>query len=264
MKKTIFILLTLACSMTGLKAQQAFAANTGDPEMDGILSDVDTKAKKDMNAFTNDVFIKYHVPKDKITEAVKVMNPGDVYMSAQVASATNKPFDVVTKSFQENKGKGWGEIAKEMGIKPGSPEFHEMKKSMKNNGNSEGKANGNGKGGKNKGNGQSNNGGNENSSNDKGKGPKNKGNGNSNENSGSGNGNVGKNKGNGSSNNSNSTENNNTVNGGKNKGNGSTSNGNSTENNNNVNGGKSKGNGSTSNGNNTENGSGKPKDKINK
>ncbi len=145
MKKIFFLLLTLACSMTELKAQQAepFAANTGDTEMNGVLKDVNTNAKKDMNVFTNDISTKFGVPKGKIEQANKIMNPGDVFMAAQVASATNKPFDEVTKTFQAHKDKGWGEIAKELGIKPGSPEFHAMKKSMKSHGNSNGKGHGN-------------------------------------------------------------------------------------------------------------------------
>ena len=129
------IMLTLTLGMVELKAQdtQPFAANTGDAELDGILGDVNTRAKADLDAFTNEVSTTYGVPKEKVEQANKTMSPGDVYMAAQVASASKKPFDEVTKSYQANKNKGWGVIAKEMGIKPGSPEFHAMKKSMKTN-----------------------------------------------------------------------------------------------------------------------------------
>jgi hypothetical protein len=30
--------------------------------------------------------------------------------------------------YKQSKGKGWGVIAKELGIKPGSPEFHALKR----------------------------------------------------------------------------------------------------------------------------------------
>ena len=44
--------------------------------------------------------------------------------------------------YKSNKSKGWGAIAKEMGIKPGSAEFHAMKKSMKSKGGSKSNSNG--------------------------------------------------------------------------------------------------------------------------
>ena len=40
---------------------------------------------------------------------------------------TGLHFDQVFKIYNANKGKGWGVIAKELGIKPGSPEFHALK-----------------------------------------------------------------------------------------------------------------------------------------
>ena len=36
--------------------------------------------------------------------------------------------DIVLKEYKANKGRGWGVIAKKLGIKPGSKEFHELKK----------------------------------------------------------------------------------------------------------------------------------------
>ena len=45
--------------------------------------------------------------------------------SAQVAS---RPVEVVTKEYQAHKGLGWGVIAKNLGIKPGSKEFQALKK----------------------------------------------------------------------------------------------------------------------------------------
>lgn len=37
-------------------------------------------------------------------------------------------FDAVYQVYQPNRKKGWGVIAKELGIKPGSPEFHALKR----------------------------------------------------------------------------------------------------------------------------------------
>ena len=40
---------------------------------------------------------------------------------------SHRSWDEVLREYKENKGKGWGVIAKNLGIKPGSREFHELK-----------------------------------------------------------------------------------------------------------------------------------------
>jgi len=59
-----------------------------------------------------------------------VKTPGDAYMCFRVGQLASKPVEVVTKEYQGNKGKGWGVIAKNLGIKPGSKEFHELKREI--------------------------------------------------------------------------------------------------------------------------------------
>jgi len=41
---------------------------------------------------------------------------------------SGKPIDYVTEQYKESKGRGWGALAKSLGIKPGSPEFHALKR----------------------------------------------------------------------------------------------------------------------------------------
>ena len=127
-----------------------FNPRTGDVEMDGFLKDVNAKAAENINDFISDVEKKFNIAKNKVNELLKVMAPGDVYMTAQTAEIVKKPIDDVATTYNKNKDKGWGQIAKELGIKPGSPEFHEMKNKMKGkgsgNGKGNGKGNGNGKG----------------------------------------------------------------------------------------------------------------------
>ncbi len=144
MKKLFFILFLLAGYSNMTHAQiLAFKPTTGDAEMDGILTDIHNKAIKDISGFTSNVVSTFSLVNSKVEAALKILAPGDVFMAAQLASTVNKPFDEVVKSYQANKSKGWGAMAKEMGIKPGSAEFHAMKKSMKSKGNSGSKAKGN-------------------------------------------------------------------------------------------------------------------------
>jgi hypothetical protein len=48
-------------------------------------------------------------------------------MVFQLGRMSNKPPDTVLHTYQTSRDKGWGAIAKELGIKPGSPEFHALK-----------------------------------------------------------------------------------------------------------------------------------------
>lgn len=80
------------------------------------------------------------------------LSPADVYMSLQVADLVKKYPEVVVESYKVNKTKGWGAIAKDMGIKPGFAEFHALKGKAKNKKDKSGK--GKEKGGNGKGNGK--------------------------------------------------------------------------------------------------------------
>ena len=132
--KKIFLILTAFCFNFLIAQVNTFKPNTGDKEMDGFLSQVNADAQKDLNAFTGMIKNKFNIVKTDVDNLLKDMLPGDVYMAAQVATVIGKPVTEVSVAYNKNKGKGWGQIAKEMGIKPGSPEFHKLKKSMKSNG----------------------------------------------------------------------------------------------------------------------------------
>ena len=49
-------------------------------------------------------------------------------MCLRVGQVASQPVEAVVKEYKSNKGQGWGVIAKDLGIKPGSKEFHELKK----------------------------------------------------------------------------------------------------------------------------------------
>lgn len=146
-----FVMVNLAISQ-----EIKFNPRTGDVEMDGFLKDINTEAQKDIEKFKNNVITKFNIVKADVDKLLNDMLPGDLYMAAQVSNTIGKPVTDVSASYQKNKDKGWGAIAKEMGIKPGSAEFHKLKKAMKKkgggpdkeegSGESKGKGKGNGKG----------------------------------------------------------------------------------------------------------------------
>lgn len=156
MKKLIVMLFVMVViAPTSMAQILKFTATTGDSDMDNFLIGIHNTAVKDINTFNADVSATFGIPIPKISATLKLLSPGDLYMAAQLSLSVNKPFDEVVSTYQSNKTKGWGAIAKEMGIKPGSAEFHAMKKSMKKgNGNSGDKSSNGNSGGKEKGKGK--------------------------------------------------------------------------------------------------------------
>ncbi len=121
--------------------------NTGDDELNKSLLTIDADAKLDFGVFKVDLSLSYDITEKKI-EYLSVdieMSAGDIYMSLELAKITEKSIDLVVEVYQANKTKGWGVIAKELGIKPGSPEFHARKGKAKDKGSKE-KGKGKGKG----------------------------------------------------------------------------------------------------------------------
>jgi hypothetical protein len=117
-------------------------------DLDSFIKSVNVQAQADLGAFKVRLSTQFGVPVPKV-EAImaSVRTPGDAYMCFRVGRVASKPVEVVTKEYQANKGKGWGVIAKNLGIKPGSKEFHALKKGDLNGHDSEsGKGKGKGKG----------------------------------------------------------------------------------------------------------------------
>ena len=120
---------------------------TGDDDLNKSLSTIDTDAKLDFGAFKVDISGSYDITEKKLDYlSVEIgMSAGDIYMSVKLSKITNKSIDEVVTVYTANKTKGWGVIAKELGIKPGSPEFHALKGKAKDKGNKKSKGKGKGK-----------------------------------------------------------------------------------------------------------------------
>ncbi len=98
-------------------------------DLDVFVSNLNVQAQADLGAFKVRLSTQFGVPTARVDAVMaSVKTPGDAYMCFQVGRVASKPVEVVTKEYQGNKGKGWGVIAKNLGIKPGSKEFHELKK----------------------------------------------------------------------------------------------------------------------------------------
>jgi hypothetical protein len=121
--------------------------------LDSFLGSVNAQARVDLPGFHATVSAQFGVPVPQV-EAVlgMVATPADAFMVFQLGQMSHRPPDTVVHTYQAHKGKGWGVIAKELGIKPGSREFHALKSGDlvygggPSEGGGKGKGKGNGKG----------------------------------------------------------------------------------------------------------------------
>lgn len=113
---------------------------TGDSELDIDLARINTNAKGDFSAFKTDLTLSYNVSEKKIDYlqlSIK-MEPAEIYLTLELSKISKKSIDDVVEIYNAHKEKGWGFIAKQLGIKPGSAEFHSLKGSTKSKGNKKG------------------------------------------------------------------------------------------------------------------------------
>ena len=97
--------------------------------LDAFLNNVNVQARADMNGFSAKVAAQFGVPEAQVRLVLGQVNaPADAFMVFQLGQMTNQHPDTVMQVYQSHKGRGWGVIAKELGIKPGSAQFHALKR----------------------------------------------------------------------------------------------------------------------------------------
>jgi hypothetical protein len=112
------VLLTLGVAVT---------ARAEDPML-AFMRHVDAQAKSDMKRFHETVAAQFGVPEVQVRAVVgKVHDPAQAFMIFQLSHMSHQPLERVMPVYEAHKSKGWGAMAKELGIKPGSPEFHALK-----------------------------------------------------------------------------------------------------------------------------------------
>jgi hypothetical protein len=120
------------------------------------LKELNFQAMADPAGFRARIAARFKIGDAEITTVISnVEKPADAYMVFRLGEMSHQPLDHVMKRYQSRKGQGWGVLAKNLGIKPGSKEFHALKRGHdlyddnargKGQGKSKGKGNGKGKG----------------------------------------------------------------------------------------------------------------------
>jgi hypothetical protein len=130
MKRLVAMTLGLMLVAAVAHSADPQAVSTGDRKMDSILRAMNTEAKADPDGLVNRLSTMFNFPEQEIRQArdAQGLDPAGLYMSAALARVTQRPVLVVAEDYKKNEGKGWGVLAREMGIKPGSRAFHELKR----------------------------------------------------------------------------------------------------------------------------------------
>ena len=119
MKRLIFL-----CLATFLLSPLA-AFGSG---LEGFLANVNVQARADLPGFSARISTQFGAPLPQVRAVIQsVQEPADAFMIFQLGQMSGKQPEMVLTAYAPNKKRGWGVIAKELGIKPGSAEFHALK-----------------------------------------------------------------------------------------------------------------------------------------
>lgn len=124
-------LVLLAALTHGADAQ--IRTSTGDRVLDSVLGKINSQAKADPDGFIQQLSTRHNIPEQEIRQAQEThgLEPADIFMATALAQASHRPVLEVAGEYKKNEGRGWGAVARDLGIKPGSPEFHQMKSSAR-------------------------------------------------------------------------------------------------------------------------------------
>lgn len=97
--------------------------------LEDFLNNLDVQARADRSGFSAQIGTHFQVGGAQVNLVLgQVEHPADAFMVFELGRMTGKPAEEVLRVYRQHKGRGWGELAKELGIKPGSAEFHRLKR----------------------------------------------------------------------------------------------------------------------------------------
>lgn len=104
---------------------------SGDVWMDVWLGDMNRYGSRYRDPFVDEL-VRYHAaPRDLVVDLLaRRWAPGDIYFACALAKLAGRPCRYVVEQWERDHAQGWGAMAKRLGIKPGSPQFHQLKRGM--------------------------------------------------------------------------------------------------------------------------------------
>ncbi len=124
--------LGLAATATTVASAQTIGYNTrtGDVWVDSRLGEINDYGRQYREPFMDEMTGHYGAPRPLLVELLdqRRWDPGDVYYACALAHSLRIPCRDVVREYDRHPGQGWGATAQRLGIKPGSPAFHALKR----------------------------------------------------------------------------------------------------------------------------------------
>ncbi len=96
--------------------------------LDDFLNDLDFQAGADPQGYSVQLGTHFDAPQMQVNSVLgSVGRLADAFLVFELGRMTGLPVEQVLGEYQNSHGQGWGVMAKNLGIKPGSPEFHQLK-----------------------------------------------------------------------------------------------------------------------------------------
>lgn len=93
------------------------------------LKNVNLQAQADPSGFKARLGTRFQIGDAHIDAVISnVERPSDAYMIFRLGELSGKPADRILNRYRGNRHQGWGALAKSLGIKPGSSQFHALKR----------------------------------------------------------------------------------------------------------------------------------------
>ena len=119
----------VASSMPVQAQTVGYNIRTGDVWVDARLGEINDYGRRYRDPFVSEMTGYYDAPRSLVLDLLdrRGWAPADVYFACAIARTLGVPCLDVVQRYERNPGVGWGNLAKQMGIKPGSREFHALK-----------------------------------------------------------------------------------------------------------------------------------------
>ncbi len=93
-----------------------------------FIRDVNVSAGGNIGGYKADLGVRFGAAGPSVDMVLRsVDSPAEAFLVFWLGERSGRPVDVVLREYQSRKGQGWGEIAKSLGIKPGSADFHALR-----------------------------------------------------------------------------------------------------------------------------------------
>lgn len=127
-------LLAALVAASGAATAQDFVfgwnPRTGDVWVDQTLGDMNAYGYRYRESFIDELVRYYGAPRDYVSGLLvnDRWAPGDVYYACAIGQVIGRSCQYVAEEWEQDHGQGWGVLAQRLGIKPGSEEFHRLKR----------------------------------------------------------------------------------------------------------------------------------------